>query len=101
MGFLWGLYFDLAFFGFSTCWVSSWVFGRCLSFGSEFLVYFVVVFSARVLGAGFRPGVFAYGFHRRDDGLDWVEVSCRHLHCGCVLFLSLLLWPSASAGNKI
>jgi len=29
-----------------------------LSFGTEFLVYFVVVFSARALGAGFGPGVF-------------------------------------------
>ena len=29
-----------------------------VSFGREFLVYFVVVFSARALGAGFRPGVF-------------------------------------------
>ena len=29
-----------------------------LSFGCEFHVYFVVVFSARALGAGFRPGVF-------------------------------------------
>ena len=28
------------------------------SFGREFLVHFVVVFSARALGAGFRPGVF-------------------------------------------
>jgi len=30
-----------------------------LSFGSEFLVYFVVVFSAWALGAGFRSGVFS------------------------------------------
>jgi len=29
-----------------------------LSFGCEFLVYLVVVFSARALGAGFRLGVF-------------------------------------------
>jgi len=29
-----------------------------LSFGCEFHVYFVVVFSARALGAGFRPGAF-------------------------------------------
>jgi len=29
-----------------------------LSFGREFRVYFVVVFSARALGAAFRPGVF-------------------------------------------
>jgi len=30
-----------------------------LSFGYEFYVYFVLVFSAWVLGAGFRPGGFA------------------------------------------
>jgi len=30
-----------------------------LSFGCEFHVYFVVVFSAWALGAGFRPGVFS------------------------------------------
>jgi len=30
-----------------------------LSFGDEFHVYFVLVFSARALGTGFRPGVFS------------------------------------------
>jgi len=30
-----------------------------VSFGREFHVYFVVVFSARALGAGFGPGVFS------------------------------------------
>jgi len=30
-----------------------------LSFGCEFHVYFVLVFSARALGAGFTPGVFS------------------------------------------
>jgi len=30
-----------------------------LSFRCEFLVYCVVVFSARALGASFRPGVFS------------------------------------------
>jgi len=34
-------------------------FWQMLSFGCEFLVYFVVDFSARALGAGFRPGVFS------------------------------------------
>jgi len=47
------------FFGFSHRWVFSWVFGRCFPFGQEFLVYFVVVFSAQALGAGFRPGGFS------------------------------------------
>jgi len=50
-----------------------------LPFGCGFHVYFVVVFSARALGAGFRPGVFSHGFHRLDDGLDWVEVCCGHI----------------------
>jgi len=51
-----------------------------LSSGCEFYVYFDVVFSARALGAGFRPGVFfSNGFHRLDDGLDWVEVCCGHI----------------------
>jgi len=73
-----------------------------LSFGCEFHVYFVVVFSARALGAGFRPGVFfSHGFHRLDDGLDWLEVCCGHNHRGYMLFLYLLLRPSASARNKI
>jgi len=40
-----------------------------LSFGCEFHVYFVVVFSARALGAGFRPGVFfSHGFHASTMG---------------------------------
>ena len=30
-----------------------------LSFGRQFHVYFVVLFSARALGVGFRPGVFS------------------------------------------
>ena len=72
-----------------------------LSFGCGFHVYFVVVFRARALGAGFRPGVFPHGFHRLDDGLDWVEVCCGHNLCGYMLFLYLLLRPSASARNKI
>jgi len=49
------------------------------SFDCEFHVYFVVVFSARALGARFRPGVFSDGFHRLDDGLDLVEVCCGHI----------------------
>jgi len=72
-----------------------------LSFGCEFHVYFVVVFSTRALGAGFRPGVFSDGFHRPNDGLDWVEVCCGHNPRGYRLFLYLLLRPSASARNKI
>jgi len=33
-----------------------------LSFGCEFHEYFVVVFSPRALGAGFKPGVFLQRF---------------------------------------
>ena len=51
----------------------------------------------RVLDQGF----FSHGFHRLNDGLDWVEVSCGHNHCGYMLFLYLILRPSASARNKI
>jgi len=40
-----------------------------LSFGREFHVYFVVVFSALALGVGFRPAAFSHSFHRLDDGL--------------------------------
>jgi len=72
-----------------------------LSFGIEFLVYFVVVFSARALGAGFRPGVFLPWFPppRRWVGLGGSLL--RPYPSGCVLFLYLLLRPSASARNKI
>jgi len=42
-----------------------------LSFGREFHVYFVVVFSARALGAGFRPGVFLTWF---PPPRRWVEL---------------------------
>jgi len=72
-----------------------------LPFGREFHVYFVVVLSARALGAGFRPGAFPQRFHHLDDGLDWVEVCCGHIHSGCVLFVYLLLGSSVSARNKI
>jgi len=73
-----------------------------LSFGCEFLVYLLVVFSAQALGAGFRPGVFSsQGFHCLDDGLDCVEVCCGHNQPGYMLFLYLLLRPTASARNKI
>ena len=54
-------------------------FWQMLSFGCESLVYVVVVFSARALGAGFRPGFFYHSFHHLDDGLDWVEVCCGHI----------------------
>jgi len=70
--------------------------------GCDFHVYLVVVFSARVLGAGFRPGVsISHSFHRLDDGLDWVEVCCGHNHRRYMLFLYLWLRPPASARNKI
>ena len=48
---------DLAFFGFSHCWV---FFGFSVDafFGCEFHLYFVVVLSTLALGAGIRPGVF-------------------------------------------
>ena len=72
-----------------------------VSFGSEFLVYFVVVFSARALGAGFRPGVFLPQFPppRRWVGLGGSLL--RPYPLGYVPFLYLLLCPSASARNKI
>jgi len=40
-----------------------------LSFSREFHVYFVVVFSARALGVGFRPGAF---FPRFPPPRRWV-----------------------------
>jgi len=72
-----------------------------VSFGCELLVYFVL-FSApgrlvRVLDQGF----FSHGFPCLDDGLDWVEVCCGHNLRSYMLFLYLLLRPSASARNKI
>ena len=44
-----------------------------LSFGSEFLVYCVVVFSAWALGAGFRAGVFLPRFR---PARRWVALDC-------------------------
>ena len=48
---------DLDFFGFSHCWVFSWVFGRCFLFVVSFM-YILLYFSApgrlvRVLDQGF------------------------------------------------
>jgi len=72
-----------------------------LSFGREFLVYFVVVFSTQALGVGFRPGVFPpqYELPRRRGGLGGSLL--RPYPLGCVLFLYLLIRSSASGRNKI
>ena len=55
-----------------------------LSFGCKFLVYFVVVFSARALGAVLDQGFFSHGFHRLDDGLDgWKFVAAITIVVTC------------------
>jgi len=59
MGFLWGLYYGFGFFWFFLTVGLFFGFLVDVSFGREFHVYFVVVFSARAPGAGFRPGVFS------------------------------------------
>jgi len=46
-------------------------------------------------------GFFAPGFHCVDDRLCLSKVCCHHIHCGCVPFLYLFLWPLALARNKI
>ena len=72
-----------------------------VSFGCGLHVYFVVVFSARALGAGFRPGVFLPRF---PPPRRWVALGGSFLRpypLGCMLFLYLLLSPSASARNQI
>jgi len=101
MGFLWCFFYRFGFFWFFSLLGFFLGFWQRLPFGRQFLVYFVVVFSARARGAGFRPGVFSYGLHHLDDGLNWVEVCCSHNHCGYTLFLYLSLRPSASARDKI
>jgi len=72
-----------------------------VSLGCEFYVYFDIVLSALVLGAGFRPGAFR----------PWVAPSRRWVGLGgsllrpypyrSMLFLYLLPWPPASARNII
>jgi len=58
IGFLWCIFYGFGFFWFFSLLGFFLGFRYMLSFGCQFHVYFVVVFSARVLGAGFRPGVF-------------------------------------------
>jgi len=89
------------FLVFLTVGFVPWVFGRCFLLVASF-IYILLFFSApgrlvRVLD----QGCFSHGFHRLDDGLDWVEVCCGYNLRGYLLFLYLLLRPSASARNKI
>jgi len=72
-----------------------------VSFGSEFRVYFVVVLSARARGAGFRPVVFPSRFPPPQQWVGLGGSLLQQYPSGCVLFLYLLLRPSASARNKI
>jgi len=73
-----------------------------LTFGREFHVYFVVVFSARALRAGIRPGpsspTVSTALTMGWTGWKFVAVITIK---GYKLFFYLLLLPSASARNKI
>jgi len=62
----------------------------------------VVVFSAWGLGAGFRPGGFSPTVSSAST-MGWTgwKFVAVHIHRRCVLCLYFLLWPWASARNKI
>jgi len=59
MCFLWCFLYGFGVFCFFSLLGLFWVFGRCFLLVASFIYIFVVVFSARALGAGFSPGVFS------------------------------------------
>jgi len=74
-----------------------------LSFGREFHVYFVVVFSARALGASFKQGVFFSPTVSTASTMGWTGwrfVAALTIAVTCY-FCTYCLRPSASTRNKI